>query len=1666
MSTIITVYGRNAFKEFLLPAINNADTSIILAQNVFHLGKNLEILLEVVDHEWDFLPSDEYRLVCGGCPCFQVKLHDRDVIRLNIANVNQVTMTVRETDSYFSVYEKFCLAGLQTPVTIGKATDNILCGDGYGMVSRRHAVIRAVREGYLVEDLSRNGTFVNNIRIRGSVRLSFGDVVDIFGLRILSLGDFIAVSSSVKINYSILKPCRIRVPAKPSLHVQSTVRFFHRSPRCIPKIDTEPIEIDEAPSPKDPEEPSLAASIGPSLTMALPMALGCSMMMLSSRHSGAGVGIFMYTGLVTALSSSLIGTFWAVYRAKKVREKFSRDKETRLSAYNAYLDRCSVRIREKYEKNARALRERYLSAAECCRFSADQPALWNRNAAQEDFLYERLGIGAVPFQAQIIVPKEKFRMLSDTLLEKPNQIRESCRMLRDVPVCVDLLKNRLIGVIGGQGKCGAITVMNDLIAQIAAGSCYTEVKLLVVYDSREWGHTGTDRFICNLPHVWNESKTFRYVADNKETAGDVFYELIRILRRRAEENSSGKMEKKAVPKPYYVLFLANQEMLEGELLARYVLEPKMQYGLTTVILAGKYEELPNQCETIIENDGDFTGMYNVYDDMQERRKIQFDEISPTQLECLARNIADVAVRENESDADIPNSLTFFDMYHITKPEQLNVPERWKKNNASESMRALIGEKAGGAPCYLDLHEKYHGPHGLVAGTTGSGKSELLQTLILSLSINFSPYDVVFFIIDYKGGGMADLFAGLPHMIGRISNLSGSRINRALISIRSELARRQRIFREYGVNHINKYTGLFRNNEAGLPMPHLFIIIDEFAELKREQPDFMRELIRVSQVGRSLGVNMILSTQKPGGTVDENIWSNSRFHLCLRVQDRQESRDMLHRPDAAYITQAGRCCLQVGNDELFELFQSGWSGAVYSDDPDEGRTDIASLLSITGRAQMEGSQARLQRRRRQKVKWIASMIRVLEQTAEEKGYNLADPDTADFPGSPFCADVFRALEKNGIDYPYSNCNEKRLLDLIVLYRKAGKDKKLTSDEEKAQAVIDASGMYHRKLPGQPERTQLEVLTAYLNHAAKEGGYTCNFQLWMPVLPKTLYLDQLWKPGENVFDGKTWPVPAENWTLAVPVGKYDDPENQDQGAFVLDLARDGNVAVCGLAGSGRSTFLQTYLYALIRRYSPAQINVYAIDCSSKMLSCFEGEAHFGAVMYEGEDEKIEKCMMLLSQILAERKKLFRGGTFSQYLISNGRSSIPAVLLVIDNYSDFRSRTGNRQDGFIMNLSREGIGCGIYLMISAADYSSAEIPIRLAENLRTPVCFEMNDKFGYGDVMRRIHLPIVPESGIRGRGLMCAGETVLEFQAALAAEAETDFGRAEKIRRECRIMNSAWQGRRARPVPMLPEKPSWNEFEKLDEVRKLLSSDRFLPVGYDMKYASVYPLDLSHLYQYLISGRERSGRTNMLKALMLGAHAKGGKVVIFDFDDEFESFALKVSALRITDSRTMFDYFSEFRETIVERNHAKNALLNKGMEEEEIFRSMDVQFEKIYMFIGNLGNFLEHVYSPAQDVPAMHPFVENIMDKGHLHNVYWFACYGAEQRNASGRRAFALYTRDREGIHFGGNTAAQKVLNLDYIPYLQREKQEKPGIGLISMPTEHIKTQKVMIPLVKAG
>lgn len=278
--------------------------------------------------------------------------------------------------------------------------------------------------------------------------------------------------------------------------------------------------------------------------------------------------------------------------------------------------------------------------------------------------------------------------------------------------------------------------------------------------------------------------------------------------------------------------------------------------------------------------------------------------------------------------------------------------------------------------------------------TGSGKSEFIITYILSLAINYSPDEVSFILIDYKGGGLAFAFENktlgieLPHLAGTITNLDKSEMNRTLVSINSEIKRRQKIFNDArdslseSTIDIYKYQKFYREGKVTEPIPHLFIICDEFAELKSQQPDFMDNLISVARIGRSLGVHLILATQKPSGVVNDQIWSNTKFRVCLKVQDESDSKEMLKRPEAASLKQVGRFYLQVGYNEYFALGQSAWCGAKYypSDKPVKKINKSIDFIDETG-AVIKSMQASTNSKIEAQGEQLGQILRLIVATAQ-------------------------------------------------------------------------------------------------------------------------------------------------------------------------------------------------------------------------------------------------------------------------------------------------------------------------------------------------------------------------------------------------------------------------------------------------------------------------------------------------------------------------------------------------------------------------------------------------------------------------------------------------------------------------------------------------------------
>lgn len=1655
MGTVISVYTKEAFKEYILPSINNADYILLLSKDLLHRRKDLKLCLENIDEHWRLKKETNYSLKRNGSEYNGEFLEDGDFIAVTVKNDCCINLMVSEVSSTLRPYKKYDLSKLQR-ISIGKSPDNDIQYDYQGMVSKVHAVFKRESQDWVIEDRSENGIYVNAAIIKSRHVLRFGDYINILGLHLVFLGELLAVDK--KKNLSVQKKFQIEAMysrwhrqehPENSFEKLPSKETFHRSPRSIGKIESGIIEIEAPPSPVQSKRQPLYMTIGPAFTMSLPMFMGCLLMVFGNRMSGGPSGVFMYSGLIMALTSSIIGVIWSLINIRYQKQMEREQELHRFDAYSEYLIKKADEIKGKYEHNSKILHQMYPETSVCAGYDKDSHELWNRNSRHEDFLSFRLGIGERPFQMEIAVPKERFTLIKDALDHKPEFIRKNYETIYQVPICLDLRMHPLVGIIGGKKKQGAMELVKNLMVQIAANTCYTDVKIAYVCDREKTGWQNISEMIKWLPHTWSEDKKVRYFAEGKTEASDVFYELTKILRQRAKNSRNDQIRYL----PHLILFVENMELLENEPITKYISDTG-DYGFSTILLAETYEELPNFCEYIVQNDSEFQGAYDVAAEKEEHKKIMFDNISTNDAVIFAKRLANLEVQEMELGGEIANELTFFDMYHIHNLQELNIKERWRKNRTYDTMRVLIGEKAGGAPCYLDVHEKYHGPHGLVAGTTGSGKSETLQTYLLSLAVNFSPDDIGFFIIDYKGAGMANLFSGLPHMIGSISNLSGNQVNRAMVSIKSENRRRQKLFNEYSVNNINLYTKLYKNREASIPIPHLFIIIDEFAELKREEPNFMKELISVAQVGRSLGVHLILATQKPGGTVDDNIWSNSKFRLCLRVQNKQDSMDMLHKPDAIYINQAGRAYLEVGNDEVYEYFQSGWSGAPYDEDIQEGGAAIASLITNTGREDIIGNHTRIMNRERRYFQWLKCLEHAMQQALQTQEVNLTECISDKAKGKAVIQEIYRILATDKRDYSENNYNTARLKEFMQLY-----EEKQEGSGDVLRAVLEAAVQKNRKLPQEKEKTQLDAVKEYLMAIAVEQGYTRTHQLWMPVLPQELYLEDFEEVCSDRFSNETWKERTEPWSITAVIGKIDDPVNQAQIPLELSFDRDGHHVICGSAASGKSTFLQTLIFALSLKYSPQYLNFYLIDFSSKMLSAFEELPHVGGMMYDGDTDRIAKCFTMLHTMLRERRVLLRGGSYSQYIQAHG-VTLPAILLVIDNYGAFHEKTNGKFDDMVVTIANEGVNHGIYLVLTGSGFGISDIPRAVKKNIKTILCLEMADKSSYGDILQTLQIQVFPETGVKGRGIApCAGR-ILEFQTALALRAKDDYERMEYIAAQCSILSRAWKGKRARSIPEIPEPPVWSKFQELDEVEKMAGNARYLPVGYCMLDASAYGVDLFQNYCYLISGAARTGKKNFMKVMIQSAKLKKSQICIMDGTGrDFVRYKENKDISYVTNDDEIFRFFQELSPVFVQRNQIKNQMLDQGYEETEIFERM-VKEKPVFIFIHTMNWFLKTIYTSKYDMKG---FLETIWSKGKFHNIYFISTMELEDyAENKAYKAFGCYTGYRTGIQFGGKSASNPYLNYESANYNELQKPEKPGIGQPSMEIGETVIQRIRIPL----
>lgn len=882
-------------------------------------------------------------------------------------------------------YKKF----LVTPVneiSIGRDQRNLICFKNITASSSHATLIRYGKEWAIRDDNSTNGTYLNNSRIDKETKLIPGDVIYIMGLKIIIGNGFLAFNNPD--NLVELAPGIFREFEREQMahrdaeeYEDAEQEYFYRSPRFKRDVETKTFKIDPPPSDQSRDEIPLMMSIGPSMTMGL-ASLTTGLFAVNNAIQNGNVGSAV-PSIVMSLSMLLGTVMWPILTKRYEKKKSIELESKRQFKYNRYLGEIAADVEKELAKQKEIIEENTLTISQCDKIICNvKRELWEREPGQNDFLKLRIGIGDIPADIKYTYQERKFVLEDDNLQNQMLEFCENPKKLEGAPLSVSFYENYFSGVVGN--RMDTIAFAKGLLLQMLTYYSYDEFKIVLLIDSKELKEFETIRWI---PHVWDDEKRVRLIATNQQELKDVSAYMEQVISQRAGLHD----EERVLTLPYYMIFAFDRGLANKADMLKYLYRQRANMNISVITFCDAIKDLPKECTTVMELLGGSSRMFNKRDMTGERITFSPDIYVKNNMEQWNMQLANLQLDILATAYNLPKMMTFLEMYGVGKIEHLNALARWKENDPTVSLEVPIGVDTFGGLFMLDLHEKYHGPHGLVAGMTGSGKSEFIMTYILSLALNFHPNEVAFILIDYKGGGMAKAFENLPHTAGIITNLDGAAVNRSLVSIQSELKRRQAIFVEAGNKvgesnvDIYKYQKLYRQKVVTEPLQHLFIISDEFAELKTQQPEFMEQLISAARIGRSLGVHLILATQKPAGVVDDQIWSNSKFKICLKVQDRADSMDMLKRPDAAELSDTGRFYLQVGYNELFELGQSAWAGAPYypSDQVQVEKDDTVEVFDNTGKVikQIKPKKRSLIRNPQKQLDAITDYLR---QTADTEG----------------------------------------------------------------------------------------------------------------------------------------------------------------------------------------------------------------------------------------------------------------------------------------------------------------------------------------------------------------------------------------------------------------------------------------------------------------------------------------------------------------------------------------------------------------------------------------------------------------------------------------------------------------------------------------------------------
>ncbi|MDQ2728164.1 MAG: FtsK/SpoIIIE domain-containing protein [Actinomycetota bacterium] len=765
--------------------------------------------------------------------------------------------------------------GVPAPATAGAATAGAgTAGAGTAGASSSADNGGPVTDGprWVVEDLgSRNGTWVNGQRLSAPCPLD--------------------ADAAIEVGSSVLE-LRSPVPADADVITREDGSLaFNRPARLQPGARNVKVQAPSRPSTQEKFPFPWAQAIAP-LVM--------------------GGVLYAVTRQVATLGFILLSPVLIVSSTLSQRKRQKKQRQTNTKTFSNKTESARKKIEEAAQRELTDERVRWLDpAATAATVLGPGRRLWERREYDLDALVLRVGVVDRPSAVEV------------THMGDPDDEREpgdpppiTVPVLPVMPVVVDL---RAAGVLGVAGPDDAVAALARwLVTQIAAWHSPKSVMLCLLTSPEDPGSWEWSRW---LPHLWREAPggSPLVVGNDPASREERVKELLKLLDARAQTSRGGD-RRDQIWLPAVVVVLDSVRALRSLPGVPRLLREGPRYGIYSIGLDRDAARLAEEgrAEVVFEGDQSITATVQVNGE-DPVTDVLVDQVEPAWADELARGLSPLRdAGGQESGAMIPTTVRFIDLVGIDPDASEQVVARWQA--AGRTTSAVVGVSVDG-PFVLDLRRD--GPHALVAGTTGAGKSEFLQTLVASLALANRPDAINFVLVDYKGASAFADCAELPHTVGMVTNLDGQETQRALTSLNAELHRRERRLSELRAADIDAAWDKDPDGAARAGLARLVLVIDEFAELVQELPDFVTGLIRIARVGRSLGVHLILATQRPAGVVTGEMRANTGLRIALRMEDPGDSQEVLEAKDAASISRAtpGRAFARMGGGASIVAFQS-------------------------------------------------------------------------------------------------------------------------------------------------------------------------------------------------------------------------------------------------------------------------------------------------------------------------------------------------------------------------------------------------------------------------------------------------------------------------------------------------------------------------------------------------------------------------------------------------------------------------------------------------------------------------------------------------------------------------------------------------------------------------